>query len=138
MNIIGLLKQNEWSRLSPSLRSKDHPRMPAATCPICCLTKARGVHDPECWLGQAITALTKEPGRVKELKSELEGKEDAWHEAMYQLKQRVVTSLGWMVIALKYQYDLTCGNLEEGNQGGYSKELTEAMELLEELKGDIT
>lgn len=68
------------------------------------------------------------------LQSELEGKSDAWHEALYQFKQRVATSLEWMVAGIKYRHDLTHSNLEPGSQGGYSDELNTAIDLLEELR----
>ena len=52
-----------------------------------------------------------------------------------ELKQRVIKSLHWMVTQFKWQYDNENAALDDvGSQGGYSPELTEAIDLLEELK----
>ncbi len=49
------------------------------------------------------------------------------------LRQRVTATLSWMVTAMKWREDDLRENIEEGSCGGYSEELTEAIELLEEL-----
>jgi len=49
-------------------------------------------------------------------------------------KKRLVDNLSWMIIDMKYKYDETHQNQEYGSQGGYSPELTSAMELLEFIK----
>ncbi len=50
------------------------------------------------------------------------------------LKQRIIETLEWMTTDMKWRADDTNQNIEEGSQGGYSPELTEAIDLLEELK----
>ena len=51
-----------------------------------------------------------------------------------ELRQRIIKSLDWMVKDLTWRADQTKGNFEECEKGGYSPELTEAKELLVELK----
>ena len=51
-----------------------------------------------------------------------------------ELKSRVITTLEWMITHMKYRADDLRQNVEEGSQGGYSPELTEAINLLAELK----
>lgn len=57
-------------------------------------------------------------------------------EQLADLKRRAIKSLEWMIIDIKHRHDQTHGNLEEGSQGGYSEELTEAIAFLKELKDD--
>jgi len=45
-------------------------------------------------------------------------------------KERIIKSLEWMVTYFKWQHENT------GIGGGYSPELREAIDLLEELKSD--
>jgi len=90
--------------------SRRSPSLNEQTCPICYMPERYDVHDKECWLGQAITEFEK-------------------------FKVRLTTTLGWMVADMTWKADQTKGNLEEGSQSGYSKELTEAITLLTELKG---
>ncbi len=52
-----------------------------------------------------------------------------------ELKRRIIETLEWMVKDMKWRADDLRNNTEKGSQGGYSPELTEAIELLEELKG---
>jgi hypothetical protein len=42
--------------------------------------------------------------------------------------ERIIKTLDWMVTDCKHKFD------EQGNPGNYSPELTEAINLLEELK----
>lgn len=51
-----------------------------------------------------------------------------------KLRQRIIKTLDWLVADNKWRADDTKLNVEEGSQGGYSPELNEAIELLEELK----
>lgn len=51
-----------------------------------------------------------------------------------ELIQRAIDSLSWLVTDAEWRSDDTKGNLDEGSQGGYSPELTEARNVLEELK----
>ena len=51
-----------------------------------------------------------------------------------KLKQRIIDTLEWMTADMKWRADDTNRNIEDGSQGGYSPLLTEAIELLEELK----
>ncbi len=53
-----------------------------------------------------------------------------------KLKQRAIDSLEWLVADAKWRADDTKRNFEEGSQGGYSPELTEAIDVLEELKNE--
>lgn len=105
-----LLEENQWSRRSSSLRDPglyEHVQ----TCPVCTMLEKRGAHAPECWLGQAIAELE-----------------------MFRIQLTV--TLGWMVKDMVYRHNQTHDNLEAGSQGGYSEELTEAIKLLTELKGE--
>lgn len=49
-------------------------------------------------------------------------------------RQRVIKSLGRLIADAKHRFDDCRDNLENGSEGGYSPELTEAVELLDELK----
>ncbi len=51
-----------------------------------------------------------------------------------KLKQRIIETLEWMTTDAKWRADDTKMNIEVGSQGGYSPLLTEAIDLLEELK----
>ena len=51
-----------------------------------------------------------------------------------ELITRVIETLSWMVSDMRWRFDESKNNLEPGSRGGYSPELTEAIELLEELK----
>lgn len=48
-------------------------------------------------------------------------------------KERIVKSLSWMITDMKHRHDQSKENFQEGSQGDYSPELTEAMRLLEEV-----
>ena len=50
------------------------------------------------------------------------------------LKARVIKTLEWMTADMKWRADDTMRNTEEGSQGGYSPELQEGIDLLQELK----
>lgn len=50
------------------------------------------------------------------------------------IKERIIKTLDWMVTDMCWRHDEVRGNLEQGSQGGYSPELSEAIELLDELK----
>jgi hypothetical protein len=49
-------------------------------------------------------------------------------------EQRAIMALGWLVPDAQNRFDECRNNLEEGSQGGYSPELTDAISLLDELK----
>lgn len=51
------------------------------------------------------------------------------------LKTDLIESLEWMITQLKRQYDDQKAALGEESQGGYSPELTKAIETLAKLKG---
>ena len=55
-------------------------------------------------------------------------------EVNEDLTLRVIKSMQWMIDDMKWRYDNNKGNLDEGSCGGYSPELTEAINTLEELK----
>ena len=45
-------------------------------------------------------------------------------------KTNLVDNLSWMIVEMKHRSDDEKGNLEEGSQGDYSKDLKQAMYLL--------
>lgn len=49
-------------------------------------------------------------------------------------RARCIKSLSWLVADAKHRFDDCRGNLDNGSEGGYSDELTEAIELFDELK----
>ncbi len=51
-----LLKENQWSRQSPTLSRFNRLIM---TCPVCCCQQENRVHDDNCWLGQALSLLNE-------------------------------------------------------------------------------
>ena len=51
-----------------------------------------------------------------------------------QLLRRIRASMNWLVTDSKLRFDDCRGNLEEGSAGGYSPELTEAIDVLHELE----
>lgn len=51
-----------------------------------------------------------------------------------QLRQRIITTLEWMIADLVWRADQTKGNFEEGSAGGYTSQLQDAIDLLAELK----
>ncbi len=51
-----------------------------------------------------------------------------------ELKQRIINSLDWLIKDTKWRFDIDKNNLDEGSRGGYSPELTEAINVFEELK----
>lgn len=51
-----------------------------------------------------------------------------------RFRARVITTLTWLIADARYRFDECKNNLEDGSSGGYSPELTEAVELLDELK----
>lgn len=51
-----------------------------------------------------------------------------------ELKKRIIKSLSWMIEDMKHRYDDCRGNLDNGSEGEYSPELTEAINLLAEIK----
>ena len=52
------------------------------------------------------------------------------------VRQRIIETLDWLVKDATWRADETKLNFEEGSQGGYSPELQEAIDLLDELKGE--
>jgi hypothetical protein len=51
-----------------------------------------------------------------------------------KLLRRCLDSIGWMIDDIKWRYDETKGNLDNGSKGGYSPELTKAMKLRDDLE----
>ena len=49
-------------------------------------------------------------------------------------KQRIIETLEWMIADARHRSDDCRNNVENGSKGGYSPELTEAINLLQELK----
>lgn len=52
------------------------------------------------------------------------------------LKQRTIQTLDWMITDMKFRADDLRNNVEEGSAGGYSDELTKAINLLAELENE--
>jgi len=50
------------------------------------------------------------------------------------VRKRIVDTLEWMIKDMRWRADENMRNIEDGSQGGYSPELIEAINLLEELK----
>ena len=48
--------------------------------------------------------------------------------------QRIIKALEWMTADMKWRHNETKRNFEDGSEGGYSPELTEAISLLEEIR----
>lgn len=62
-----------------------------------------------------------------------------WHDVREQTlsagtRRRVIRSLSWLIEDAKYRHDDCKNNIENGSEGGYSPELIEVIELLDELK----
>ena len=54
-----------------------------------------------------------------------------------ELKQRIIESMAWMITYLKWQIDIEREHAGwQDMEGGYSEELTEAMDILKELEDD--
>ena len=53
-----------------------------------------------------------------------------------ELRTRIITSLQWLVLDAKTRFDECKDPMGTGSSGGYSPELTDAIEVLEELEGD--
>ena len=51
-----------------------------------------------------------------------------------QQKTRIIDSLSWMIKDMRWRYNQTKMNVDEGSEGGYSPELQEAIALLEEIQ----
>jgi hypothetical protein len=58
-----------------------------------------------------------------------------FHKENSQLRTRIVKSLELMVTDMKWRYNETKMNVDEGSEGGYSPELQAAIDLLDELRG---
>ena len=54
---------------------------------------------------------------------------------MVTLKERTIKSLEWLITDAKWRYDEVKDAMDDGSTGGYSDELLEAIDVLEELKG---
>lgn len=54
-----------------------------------------------------------------------------------KLRTRLIASMDWMIADLKHRADECLGNLDFGLSGGYSPQLTEAIQLLDLLKGTM-
>ena len=50
-------------------------------------------------------------------------------------KQRIIDTLEWLVKDARWRFDQCKDAMDDGSTGGYSDELTEAINLLKELKG---
>jgi len=65
---------------------------------------------------------------------------DCWWKYIKQLKEQAdliqcaIPPLEWMIKDNKWRFDEQKRNLEEGSEGGYSPELTEAIDVLKALK----
>lgn len=70
----------------------------------------------------------------KEALGEIVWKMDVYCNDIADLLRRAKISLDWLVPDAKARDDDCRQNLENGNIGGYSEDLTEAIELLAELK----
>jgi hypothetical protein len=75
------------------------------------------------------------PHKVKRLCEEYERLKAAC-EISRPTRARAITSLSWLVAEAKHRFDDCKGNLDNGSAGGYPPKLTEAVELLAELKED--
>ena len=53
-----------------------------------------------------------------------------------QLRRRIIKTLTWMVADMRWRFDETKLNIDEGSAGGYSPELAEAIDVLAELEKD--
>jgi len=51
-----------------------------------------------------------------------------------ELLDSTIKSLSWLTADAKWRYDEAKGQLDDGSQGGYSEELTEALQALKELQ----
>jgi len=51
-----------------------------------------------------------------------------------ELRTRIVTNLQWLVLDAKTRFDECKDPMGTGSSGGYSPELTDAIELLDELE----
>jgi len=51
-----------------------------------------------------------------------------------KLRQRILKSLRWLVRDAQWRFSETKGDLDNGSQGGYSDELKEATQLLQDLE----
>lgn len=51
-------------------------------------------------------------------------------------KQRIIKTLEWLVEDAKWRFNQCKDAMDDGSTGGYSDELTEATNLLKELKGE--
>jgi len=51
-----------------------------------------------------------------------------------EVRARVIRSLAWLITDAKHRFDDCKNNLENGSSGGYSPELTKAIELLDEIR----
>jgi hypothetical protein len=80
---------------------------------------------PESRLNGYRAVTQKLRDRIKELVNDL---------ANFETK--ALKHFGWMTTHMKWREDQINQNIEEGSQGGYSEELSGAIEFLEELKGE--
>lgn len=53
-----------------------------------------------------------------------------------ELRQRIIDTLSWMVTDMKHRFDEQKSIFGQRSEGGYSAELTEAIDLLKELKNN--
>jgi hypothetical protein len=51
-----------------------------------------------------------------------------------ELYERITISLGWLVAEARHRFDECKQNVDEGSSGGYSPELTQAIDLVNLLK----
>ncbi len=82
-------------------------------------------NSPETRLSNFIAAHKNQAALINKLVNDLAG-----------FKTSALKHFGWMTVHMKWKEDDINQNIEEGSQGGYSEELTEALEFLEELKGN--
>ena len=57
-------------------------------------------------------------------------------QQLLQLQKRTIAALEWLTLDAKNRFDDCRNQLEPGSQGGYSPDLTDALAVLDELKGE--
>ena len=55
---------------------------------------------------------------------------------MNEQQKRIIDALEWLTADAKNRFDDCRDQLEPGSQGGYSPKLTDALAVLDELKGE--
>ena len=85
--------------------------------------------------GEQAAAPCREPLFEPEPQSRRQGRTAVQEQTLAAgTMRRVIRTLSWMIEDMKHRFDDCRGNLDNGSEGGYSPELTEAIELLDELE----